>query len=323
MADVVDEQNAGDRSTCRWRPSFDGEAFRAAHDLVFEGLTQPSGYTEPILHPRRARRKRHRKVHVMTPVTSDQARAIIAGPSPPATAGFKPLTVVVLDAGGHVIAVEREDGSSNKRFEIAHGKAHGALALGMGSRTDGPGRAAALLRRRRDLRRRWRAGAGAGRRAGADADGDLLGAVGVSGDTSDNDEAAAVAGIERPGWWPAGLTCRSSTWSRWSRRSLPRPTQAWPMPRPGGGVTHGETWVRVRLLDRSCYAEYGGLLEGVQPVFVTVLERHRPTGDELSDRVARVTAAVADVTGRDPENVHVLYEDDAAGRLSFGGRLVE
>ena len=48
--------------------------------------------------------------------------------------GFKPLTVVVLDAGGHVVAAEREDGSSNKRFEIAFGKAHGALAFGMGSR---------------------------------------------------------------------------------------------------------------------------------------------------------------------------------------------
>ena len=50
-------------------------------------------------------------------------------------AGFKPLTVVVLDAGGHVVAAEREDGSSIKRFEIAFGKAHGALSLGMGSRS--------------------------------------------------------------------------------------------------------------------------------------------------------------------------------------------
>src|SRR5688500_17758282 len=48
--------------------------------------------------------------------------------------GLKPLTVVVLDAGGHVVAVEREDGSSNKRFEVAYDKAHGALALGLGSR---------------------------------------------------------------------------------------------------------------------------------------------------------------------------------------------
>ena len=49
--------------------------------------------------------------------------------------GLKPLTVVVLDAGGHVVSVEREDGASNNRFEIAYGKAYGALALGMGSRS--------------------------------------------------------------------------------------------------------------------------------------------------------------------------------------------
>ena len=66
----------------------------------------------------------------------ETARTIIAGArAHAAEAGFKPLTVVVLDAGGHVVAVEREDGSSMKRFEIGFGKAHGALSLGMGSRS--------------------------------------------------------------------------------------------------------------------------------------------------------------------------------------------
>lgn len=56
MADVVDTQQAGPGYQ-PLGPSYDGEAFRAAHDLVFEGLTQPSGYTEPILHRRRRARK--------------------------------------------------------------------------------------------------------------------------------------------------------------------------------------------------------------------------------------------------------------------------
>ena len=113
--------------------------------------------------------------------------------------GFKPLTVVVLDAGGNVVAAEREDGASNKRFEIAHGKAFGAISIGIGSRA---------LMTRAEQQPYFIAAAGAAI-GGAlipvpcgvliqDASA-TIGAVGISGDTSDNDEAAAVAGIEAVG----------------------------------------------------------------------------------------------------------------------------
>jgi uncharacterized protein GlcG (DUF336 family) len=130
----------------------------------------------------------------------DTARTIIAAARAHAVeTGCKPMTVVVLDAGGHVTAVEREDGSANKRFEIARAKAHGALSLGLGSR--------ALMTRAEQ--QPYFIAAATAAVGGALVpvpggvlvrDGDrLVGAVGVSGDTSDKDEAIAVVGIEATG----------------------------------------------------------------------------------------------------------------------------
>jgi uncharacterized protein GlcG (DUF336 family) len=113
---------------------------------------------------------------------------------------LKPLSVVVVDAGGHVQAFEREDGAAPGRFAIAHAKAYGSVMLGMAgtaqmARADAqayfmtavnglfggqviPVPGGVLLR---------------------DKDGAVIGAVGVTGDSSDNDALAAMAGIDAAG----------------------------------------------------------------------------------------------------------------------------
>lgn len=115
--------------------------------------------------------------------------------------GFKPMAIVVLGAGGSIRASESQDGTSLLRPKIAHGKAYGSISLGLGSRAlyerakvepffiqamnslcDGalvPVPGGVLIRT---------------------TDGELVGAVGITGDTSANDEQCAVAGIEAAGF---------------------------------------------------------------------------------------------------------------------------
>lgn len=141
----------------------------------------------------------------MSRISLAQAQTIIAKAfDKGAELGLKPLSVAVLDAGGHLIAFARADGSSNLRPQIATGKAAGALSLGISSRkiaemaADRPTFLAAL-------------GAiaeqgvipAAGGVIVVEA-GQTIGAVGVTGDTSDNDEICALAGIEAAGLTPQG-----------------------------------------------------------------------------------------------------------------------
>lgn len=113
---------------------------------------------------------------------------------------LKPLSVVVLDAGGHVQAFEREDGASPGRFAVAHGKAHGSVMLGIAG--------SAQMERAED--QAYFIGAVNGLFGGKlvpvpggvllrDKKGAVIGAVGVTGDTSQNDLEAAMAGIVAAG----------------------------------------------------------------------------------------------------------------------------
>ena len=111
-------------------------------------------------------------------------------------AGMKPLAVVVLDSGGNLKAFQSQDGASNNRFEIARGKAKGALAVGTGSR---------WLNNQAADRPHFLAGLNSVIEGGIvpvpggvlamDKSGNIVASVGISGDNSDNDEAAAIAGI--------------------------------------------------------------------------------------------------------------------------------
>ena len=111
-----------------------------------------------------------------------------------------PLTVAVLDAGGHLVAFKREDKSGILRYDIAYGKAWGALGMGFGSRelSERAGKnpvffgALAVIAQGRFVP----VPGGVLIKA---ADGAVLGAVGISGDTSDKDEVCAVTGIEAAG----------------------------------------------------------------------------------------------------------------------------
>jgi uncharacterized protein GlcG (DUF336 family) len=131
--------------------------------------------------------------------------------------GLMPLVAAVLDAGGQLVAYQREDGSGILRFDIAFGKAWAALGMGMSTR---------LIRDRLRARPAFQ-GALASVSDGRfipvpggvlilDPAGSAVGAVGVSGDASDKDEYCAIEGIRaagfasepaepNPDWRKAGL----------------------------------------------------------------------------------------------------------------------
>lgn len=137
----------------------------------------------------------------MTNISTSKARLIIQNAMATGEEmGFKPLSVIVLDSGGNVKAFERADGASPGRFGIAHGKAYGSVMLGM----------AGTAQMARAESQAYFMAAVNGVFGGQvipvpggillrDERGAVIGAVGVTGDTSDNDVIAGLAGITAAG----------------------------------------------------------------------------------------------------------------------------
>ena len=137
----------------------------------------------------------------MTPLTLDQANRIIsAALAKSRQAGYKPMGIAVLDDAGHLKAFAREDGASMFRFEVAQAKAWGAVGMGASSRT--------LGQRAKDNPNFFVSLAATANgkflpQTGAvlikNAEGQVLGAVGASGGTGDEDEAICMAGVAAAG----------------------------------------------------------------------------------------------------------------------------
>jgi uncharacterized protein GlcG (DUF336 family) len=137
----------------------------------------------------------------MPQLTLAQANHVItAALEQSAAAGYRPMAVVVLDAAGHTVAAQRQDGASMFRIDIATGKAWAAVGMGASSRV--------LAQRAKDNANFFvsLAATAQGRflaQTGAvlikDAQGQVLGAAGASGGTGDEDEAICIAGVGAAG----------------------------------------------------------------------------------------------------------------------------
>lgn len=130
------------------------------------------------------------------PTLADANRIIAIAFEKASELDLKPIGAAVLDPGGHLVAFQRQDGASILRFQIAFGKAYGALAVGVGSR------AVARMAVERPNLALGLSGVSGGKIVPLPGgvlilrDGEIMGAIGVTGDTSDNDELCAVSGVE-------------------------------------------------------------------------------------------------------------------------------
>ena len=84
----------------------------------------------------------------------------------------------------------------------------------------------------------------------------------------------------------------------------------------------GETWIKIHPLLADQYAENGGTLDGIYPIFITVMKSKLSSFEEMQEEVANITGAVAQICGRPSDNIHVIYQPAGKGRVAFGGKIV-
>lgn len=144
------------------------------------------------------------KPRIVPTIPLDVANQIISGAFAKARElDCRPMGFAVLDAGGHVLSFQREDGGAALRLQIASGKASGALAFARSSRIiEGIAQQYPLVVEKLDRMATLGIVAAPGGLLIGDGKGSILGAVGASGDTADNDELCARAGVEAAGLTP-------------------------------------------------------------------------------------------------------------------------
>jgi phenylpyruvate tautomerase PptA (4-oxalocrotonate tautomerase family) len=89
------------------------------------------------------------------------------------------------------------------------------------------------------------------------------------------------------------------------------------------GSPKNGTWVKVHGISNLHYAENGGKVEGVYPVFVSILKARLPAIEEMQREIDAIIEAVAQICRRDPAFVHVIYQPEGNRRVAFGGKIVE
>lgn len=83
------------------------------------------------------------------------------------------------------------------------------------------------------------------------------------------------------------------------------------------------TWVKLSFIPPQQYAENGGVEDGMNPIIVSLIQSEVPPANHLGEQITKLTNAISSASGVPSQNVHIVIEPGAKGRIAFGGNLVE